>query len=93
MTDIVLGDPLFQGRFQQGCHGLPFIHKDAEVPLWLSEGQDTFQRYKRSRDVALHLVSKCQHNQDLDCASCPLAFFCCLEEALQESDCLKHGVV
>ena len=45
------------------------------------------------RDVALHLVGKRLQNQDFDDASRPPAFFRCLQEALQESHCLKHGAV
>ena len=93
MTDIVRGDPLFRGRFQQDRHGSAFVHKDADVALRLSQRQGAFQRHKRSRDVALHLVGERLQHQDFDHASRPLAFFRCLQEALQESHCLKHGAV
>ena len=95
LIDIVRASFALRGRCaSKNCAiGWAFIHKHADIALRLSQRQGALERRKRSRDVALHLVGERLQHQDFDHAARPLACFRCLQEALQQSDCLTHGAV
>src|ERR1700680_1589195 len=43
LMDIVRDDPVFGGLFQQDRHRWAFVHKDADVALWLSQRECLLQ--------------------------------------------------
>jgi hypothetical protein len=48
---------VFRGRFQQDRHGSSFVHEDSDVALRLGQRQGALEGHKRSRHVALRMVS------------------------------------
>src|ERR671916_740978 len=58
-------NPVRESFIEQASHRDAFVDKDTDVSLRLGKRQGTFQWNKRSRDVALRLLSERLQHQDL----------------------------
>ena len=88
---ILRDDPSFRGRLEQGRHRRALVHKDADVALRLGQRQCALQRHKRSRDVALHLVTKRLQHQDFDDTAGSRSVVRGAKKPLQQSHRVRHG--